>query len=89
MSIFSNNPYQQQQQTLAELLGGYGSLGGLLGGAMAAQQQQQGSLSQKQPLDGDIMDAMLQRPTIKFKRYARPLSFFDKLREEIDTWLKS
>lgn len=91
MDIFDNNPYRQQQkrqQALTGLLDGLahqeGSLGALLGSTIA---QQQGSLSQRQPFGGDYLDALLQRP--KFKRYESPLTFIDKLRVEIDNWLKS
>ena len=33
--------------------------------------------------------AMQQQPIIKFRRYDLPLTFIDKLRAEIDNWLKS
>ena len=76
MSIFDNNPYQQQQQILSGLYGGLtqgGTLGGFLGlgSAFAAQQP-------------TIKFARYGPYGVK-----RRLSFFDELREEIDNWLKS
>ncbi len=77
--------------TIGELGGLSGMMGGsqdpllgMFGGLAVQQQQQQPQWTRYTPLS-----ELMKPSTIKFKQYERTLTFIDKLREEIDNWLKS